>query len=105
MTKSKLGRKGFIRLTLPHSSSSLKGSEQEFRQDRDLEVGTDAEAMRGTAFWLAPYGLLSLLSYRTQDHMPRDGTIHSVLYSPPSITKYENTVQACLQPSLIEAYS
>jgi len=31
---------------------------------------------RGTAYWLASPGLLSLLSYGTQDHQPRDGTTH-----------------------------
>ena len=30
---------------------------------------------RNAASWLAPHGLLSLLSYRTQEHQPRgDGT-------------------------------
>ena len=37
---------------------------------------------RDAAYWLAPYGFLSLLSYRTQDHQPRDGTTHNGL-SPP----------------------
>ena len=32
---------------------------------------------KGAAYWLAPHGLLSLLSYRTQDHQPRDGTTHN----------------------------
>jgi hypothetical protein len=31
---------------------------------------------RGAAYWLASPGLLNLLSYRTQDYQPRDGTIH-----------------------------
>jgi hypothetical protein len=26
--------------------------------------------------WLASHGLLSLFSYRTQDHQPRHGTTH-----------------------------
>ena len=38
------------------------------------EAGTDAEAMEAILYWLASTGLLSLLSYRTQDHQPRDGT-------------------------------
>ena len=33
----------------------------------------------GAAHWLALHGLLSLLSYRTQNHQPRDGTAHSGL--------------------------
>jgi hypothetical protein len=40
------GRKGFIQIMLPQSCSSLK-SGQELRQDRNLEAGTDAEAMEG----------------------------------------------------------
>ena len=38
------------------------------------EAGVDAEAMEGCFLWLASPGLLSLLSYRTQDYQPRDGT-------------------------------
>jgi hypothetical protein len=32
---------------------------------------------RGAAYWLAFPGLLGLLSNRTQDHQPRDGTTHN----------------------------
>jgi hypothetical protein len=39
------------------------------------EAGADAEVMDG-CYWLASTGLLSLLSYRTQDFQPRDGTTH-----------------------------
>ena len=49
------------------------------------EAGADAEAMEGAAYWLASPGLLSLLSYRTQDPQPRDGT-QSGLGSPSSVT-------------------
>ena len=31
---------------------------------------------RDVLYWLAFPGLLSLLSYRTQDYQPRDGTTH-----------------------------
>ena len=37
----------------------------------------DAEAMRDVSYWLSSPGLLSLLSYRTQDYQPRDGTTHN----------------------------
>ena len=33
---------------------------------RNLEAGADAEVTEGAADWLAPHGLLSLLSYRTR---------------------------------------
>jgi hypothetical protein len=41
---------------------------------------------RGDAYWLASPGLLSLLSYRTQDYQPRDGPTHNGLVAPPLIT-------------------
>lgn len=41
-TKSKLGRKGFIRLSLPHGSPSLK-------EVRTGTQGDDAGAMEGAA--------------------------------------------------------
>jgi hypothetical protein len=34
------------------------------------EAEADAEAMEGAAYWLASPGLLSLLSYKTQDSSP-----------------------------------
>ncbi|EDL80577.1 rCG31008, isoform CRA_a, partial [Rattus norvegicus] len=57
MAKSKLGKERFLWVTLPH----------ELTQGWNLEAGADAEAMEEDADWLAPHGLLSLLSYRTQD--------------------------------------
>ena len=50
-------------------------SGQELTQGRDLEAGADAEAIEGTAYWLASPGLLSLLSYRPQDP-PAQGWPH-----------------------------
>jgi hypothetical protein len=34
---------------------------------------------RNAAYWLASPGMLSLLSYRTQDYQPRDGVTHNEL--------------------------
>jgi hypothetical protein len=65
-------------------------------QHRNLEAGADdAEAMEGCcllACLLAPHFLLSLLSYRTQDHPPRNGTTHNRLVPPPSITNFKNAL-------------
>jgi hypothetical protein len=47
---------------------------------------------RGAVYWLAPRGLLNLLSHRAQDHQPRDGTTHNGLGSPPSITNYKKKI-------------
>jgi hypothetical protein len=84
-TRSKLGKKGFIQLTLPHCCSSPK--EVMTGTQVGQEAGADAEAMEGAAYWLASPGLLSLLSYRTQNYQPRDGTTHNGPSHPWSPTK------------------
>jgi hypothetical protein len=86
MTKSKLGRKGFILLTVPHHSLSSKEVRAGTQAGEEPGGGADAEVMEGAAYWLAPPGLLSLLFYRTQDHQLRSGTIHNGLSPPTSIT-------------------
>ena len=59
-------------------------------QDRNSHrIGTWRQELiqkpwRGAAYWLAPHGLLSLLSYRTQDHQPRDGPTHNG-QNPPTM--------------------
>ena len=60
-TRSKLGRKGFIELTLPRCSSSLK--EVRTGTQAGQEAGADAEAMEGCFLlacfpWLAQPALL-----------------------------------------------
>jgi hypothetical protein len=40
---------------------------------------------RDVSYWLASPGLLSLLSYRTQDYQPRDGTTHKEPSHPWSL--------------------
>jgi len=52
---------------------------------------------RDVTYWLASPGLLSLLSYRTQDHQPRDGTTHNGLGPPTLITSWENALQLDLK--------
>lgn len=58
----------------------------------EVRVGTHAgqeaggRSWRSAAYWLGPYGLLSLLLYRTQDQQPRSGTTYSGLGLLPSIS-------------------
>jgi hypothetical protein len=52
---------------------------RESNRTENLEAGADAEE----CWWLAPYDLLTLLSYRTQGHQPRVGTTQSRLRLPP----------------------
>lgn len=73
-TKSSLGRKWFI------SSYSLQSIIQ--GNQRQEEPGG-----RSAAYWLASHGLLSLPSYRTQDHQSSNGTAHSELGCPTAGTK------------------
>ena len=98
--QSNLRMKRFIHLILPqHSSSSEKVRGETWRQE------LKKEAMEGSAHWLAPHGLLSLLSYRTQGYQPREDTTHNGPGPPPSTTNEENALQALLKPDLMEALS
>jgi hypothetical protein len=88
MTKSNLGKEGFIWLTLPHLCLSLK----EVRTGTDRAGTWRQELMQRpwneAAYWLASHGLLRLLSYSTQGQQPRNGPTHNVLGpSPSSIVK------------------
>jgi hypothetical protein len=79
--RTKLERKGFIHLTLPHCCSSPKEARTGTNAGQE-EAGADTEAMEGYYLWLASSDFLSLLSYRTQDYQPRDGTTHNGLSHP-----------------------
>jgi hypothetical protein len=68
MTKKQLGRKGFIRLTLPYCCSSPRKSGLELKQVREQELMQ--KPWRDASYWLASPGLLSLLSYRTKTTSP-----------------------------------
>jgi hypothetical protein len=69
-----LGRKELIQLTLPYCCSSPKKSGLELKQVRKQEL--IQRPWRDVPYWLASPGLLSLLSYRTQDYQHRDGNTH-----------------------------
>jgi hypothetical protein len=69
-----LGRKGFIQLTLSYCCSSPRKPGLELKQVRKQEL--IQRPWRDVLYWLASPGLLSLLSYRTQDYQPRDGPTH-----------------------------
>lgn len=51
---------------------------------RNLEVGLYSRGHEGQLLWLAPHGLVNLLSYITQYHLLRIGTSHSELGPPIS---------------------
>jgi hypothetical protein len=87
--RSKLDRKVFIQLTLPLCCSSPK--EVRIGTHTGQELGGRSwcrDYGRGVPYWLASPGLFSLLSYRTQDYQPRNGTTHN----GPSHTNWENVL-------------
>ena len=69
----KLGRKGFIWLILSYCCSSLN----------EVRTGSCGQELMQSHGGVMLTGLLCLLSHRTQDHQPRDGTTHSGLGPPP----------------------
>jgi len=73
-SRSSVGRKGFIQLTLPHCCSSPKKSGPEFKQVRKQELMQ--RPWRDVSYCHTSPGLRSLLSYRPQGYQPRDGITH-----------------------------
>ena len=69
--------------TVPHG----RKSGQELKQGRNPEAGADAEAMEGYCLLAcSSWSLLSLLSYRIQEHQPSGGTTRKGLSTSLSIT-------------------
>jgi len=72
--QKQLARNTFILFSVSHPNPSRKKVRAETHASRNLEAGTDAEAMEEAAYWLVPFGLLSLPSYSTQNYLSRDST-------------------------------
>jgi hypothetical protein len=72
MTKKQVGEERIYSAytSISKESSSLKKVRTGIQAGQ--KAGADAEAME-RCYWLASPGLLSLLSYRSQDYQPRDG--------------------------------
>jgi hypothetical protein len=98
MTKKQLGRKGFIQLKLLHCCSSPRKSGLELKQVRKQELMQ--KPWRDVLCWLASPGLLSLLSYRTQDCQPSLEIVPPTRGLSPLITNWENTPKLDLMEAL-----
>ena len=59
---------------------------QSLGRNLETEAEQAAEAIEGAAYWLAPYDLFSLLSYRTQVQQLRSAVTQNGLSPPSSIT-------------------
>jgi hypothetical protein len=81
--KSKLGRKGFIEFMVPQHCSSLK----EVRAGTQNRAEAKERPWRSGAYCFDPYGLPSLLSDSSQNHVPGGDFILNGLSPPTSLTK------------------
>jgi hypothetical protein len=69
MTKKQVGEESVY---LAYTSILLSGLELKQVKNQELMQ----RPWRDVLYWLASPGSLSLLSYRTQDYQPRDGSTH-----------------------------
>jgi hypothetical protein len=75
MTKKQVGEERiYSAYTFSIAVHHQRKSGLELKQVRNQEL--IQRPWRDVTYWLASPGLLRLLSYRTQDYQPRDGTIH-----------------------------
>jgi hypothetical protein len=87
--RSKLGRKGFIRLTLPYCCSSLKEIRTGTQAGQDAEA--DAEAMEG-CFLLTYFPWPAQLAFLYNPRLPAQGWHHQQWTLPHLITNWENAL-------------
>ena len=83
--KGSWGGKGLFGLHFHSTVHHKRKSGQELKQGRILEAGADAEAMEKWNLLVCSHALLSLLSYRSQDHQHTDGATYCGLSPSPSI--------------------
>jgi hypothetical protein len=78
MTKKQVGEERvYSDYTFHIAVNHQRMSGLELKQVRKQELMQ--RPWRDVPYWLASPGLLSLLSYRTQDYQPRDGPTHKSL--------------------------
>jgi hypothetical protein len=90
MTKMQVGEEGvLLSLNFQIAVHHQRRSGLELKQVRIRELMQGS--WKNVSYWLASPGWFSLLSYRTQDYQPRDGTTHNVL-SP-----FDHYLRKCLK--------
>ena len=83
MTKSNLGKKGFVSALRSISASITEGSQARNAKKAGIwRQELIQRPWRSAAYWLALHGLLILFPYRTQDRQCRGSTAHIVLAHP-----------------------
>lgn len=89
LAKTNSERKGFtwLQVTAHHRGKP--------KRKRNSGQELDAETLEECCLLFAPSTLLSFFSYRAQAHWPMNGTTHTVLGSPMSISSQGNAPQTC----------
>lgn len=82
MAKTTWRGEGLFGLYFHITAHHQKQSGQELTLGMILEIGDDAEAMKEYCLLITPVVLLSLLSFRTQDHQAEGGNAPSVIRLP-----------------------
>jgi hypothetical protein len=81
MTENQVvGGKGLFSLHFPNAVHHQRRSGLELKQVRKQELMQ--RPWRDVPYWLASPGLLSLLSYKTPNYQPKDGTTHNRPFNP-----------------------
>jgi hypothetical protein len=86
-----LGRRQFISAYSSISQSNTEGS-QNRNSRRNLEAGTEAEAMMIADHWLALYGCLNRLLHTIQGHQHKGSPTYNCPDPLISITNLENVL-------------
>jgi hypothetical protein len=83
MTEKQVGKERVYSADTSTLLFITKGS-QDRNSHQKLKVRQELmpRSWRGAAYWLIPHGFLSPLSYKTQDHQPRNRTNHNELGPP-----------------------
>ena len=101
MTKKRVGEESVYSVYISTLLFIIKGSQDwNSRWAGTWRQELTQRPWRGTAYWLASPGVLSLLSYRTQKYQPRDNNTHNGLSRLTLITNWQNA----LQLDLMEAF-
>jgi hypothetical protein len=117
-SQTQLGREGFILLTVPYNSSSSKAVTARPTQVRNLRQELMQRPWRQELMqrpWRQelmqrPWrvlltGFLSLLSYNTQGHEPREGTTHNDLGPFPQSQIRKMSDRLAYSPSYVGSFS
>lgn len=89
MTKTNLVMKGFILLTTLRSGSIIERHEGSHSRQELMQ--------RNVAYWFVHHPWLSLLSYTTEDFLPRVGTSYSGMDPSTPITNQQTVPEVCLR--------